>query len=328
MSSFTYLHRLPRELMDQVWDQALLQEVEDRYVLVHRVSMKVLPHKNSTKSAILAVDKERRAYALKFYDVRLDVWTFDRSMDYSRELDIYFRYPRGLEAYIQTGLVPIAMYKGIYGPIAQRKFIECWWESSLRWHLHESVYNQLKRSPANEPGSRLAGTVYLSSEFDKFALSDSIQVSQPTRAWNVDLCVHSFLRKHERRVLGSTRDLDEYTPRHMTVRIPKQAMERICRVVNTYFVNGPEPPHVCGHAVMQERQWKLGSFKGATQLYEANMKRIPNDGTSFQASQYLVEWKRTGPNVPLPFICACGEADAEETEEGPSVAVASPDELS
>lgn len=76
-----------------VWDQALLEEVEIRFVLVHRVSMKVLPHNNSTKSAILGVDKQRRAYALKFYDVKLDVWTFDTSTNYDYEFKRFLRYP-------------------------------------------------------------------------------------------------------------------------------------------------------------------------------------------------------------------------------------------
>lgn len=193
------------------------------------------------------------------------------------------------------------MFQGVYGPNARQRANECFWESRLRFEKHEQILNQIKRAPAHTPGSRMVGTVYLSSEFDKFTLSNNIQVRQPKlREWHVDLVIHNLLRKHERRVLRATRELNEYDSRHMTVRIPKQAMERIRRVVYTYFVNGPESEHVCQQAHMRERQWKLGSFKGANQLYTANMERIPDTTLSFEDSQRLIEWKRTRPDTALP----------------------------
>ncbi|KAK8009433.1 hypothetical protein PG991_011984 [Apiospora marii] len=327
MATLTCLHRLPQELKDMVWDQALLEEVESRFVLVHRASMKVVPHKNTTPSAILGVDRERRAYALKFYDLKLDVWTFETSTNYDRVFNNFLRYPHGLARYMQQGISPLRMAQGVYGPEARRIMNESFWQSHLRADLHETVITQLTKSPANTPGSLSKGTVYLSSQFDKFTLSNNIKIRQPLGAWNVDLCVYNFLRKHERRVLGATRNLNEYESHHMTVRIPKQAMERIRRVVHTYYINGPEPAHVYGQTRMRERQWKLGSFKGANQLYTANMKHIPADNLRFEESQRLVEWKRTGPTAALPFVCACGEEDSEDGNEGLGIEVATPDEL-
>ncbi|KAK8094968.1 hypothetical protein PG997_001653 [Apiospora hydei] len=90
MPTFTCFNKLPPELRHMVWNEALLEEVESRFVLVHRVSMKVLPHKKTNKSAILAANQESRGRALKFYDMQLEVWTFAPiEVDHKRELDLF-----------------------------------------------------------------------------------------------------------------------------------------------------------------------------------------------------------------------------------------------
>ncbi|KAK8076993.1 hypothetical protein PG996_003163 [Apiospora saccharicola] len=330
MAGFPKFLKMAQELQDHVWDQALLAEVESRFILVQRVSMKVLPHKNSTRSAILGVDRQVRAYALKFYDIKLDVWTFDASVDFGHEFDLFLRFPRGLEVEIQRGMDPRAMAHGAYGSEALRKFRECFWEYRFRDDLHQSVLSNLMRAPSRTLGSKKKGAVYLNSQLDKFTLSGNVQPIQPsTRIWNVDVCIETFMRRRERLIRGRTRGLNDYNPRHMTVRIPRQAMERIRKVVSTYLYNlhnGLEPEHVCGPAHMQERQWKLGSFRGANQLYTANMNRIPANNLKFEESQRLVEWKRTEPPAALPFICACADAEAEQNEKRSSIEVASPDD--
>ncbi|KAK7977094.1 hypothetical protein PG988_004584 [Apiospora saccharicola] len=314
MSSFTPFNGLAQELQDHILDQALLEEIENRFVLVHRVSMKVLPHKRTTRSAIMGVDKQRRAYALRwFYDVQLEVWTFPTSTDYSRAFDIFCRFPYGLEGPIQQGMTPLRMAQGVYGPAARNEFRECFWEYRLRGDLHQHILSQLQRAPSRVQGSVLKGKIYLSSQFDKFALSNNIEVRQPTYYWHVDLCINHFLRNHERHIRGVTRSPNDYNGRDMmSVRIPRRAMDRIRRVVSTYYFRGLEPEHL----------------PGANQLFTANMQRIPAASMSFQASQRLIEWKRTDPPAALPFVCACPEAEEEEeeSEEGSSIVVATPDD--
>ncbi|KAK8094967.1 hypothetical protein PG997_001652 [Apiospora hydei] len=217
------------------------------------------------------------------------------------------------------------MSKGVYGAEKLKAFNDRFWACSLRGRTHERIYNQLKKAPQHTQGSRLVGRIYLNSELDKFTLSDRIA----HMGWRVDLCLHSFLREHEHRVRGTTRDRNEYESPHMTVRIPKNALERIRRVVKTYWVTNPGMElHICKKVSRNHRHWKLGSFKGATELYSTNMTRIPAEGLSFEQSQKLIEWKRAGPNDARPFVCACGEAKvAQQGEEAPADGEASPDDL-
>ena len=52
MSTFIRFGHLPTELRFMIWEEALREEAESRYVLVHRTSMKVLPHKTSNRTAL------------------------------------------------------------------------------------------------------------------------------------------------------------------------------------------------------------------------------------------------------------------------------------
>ncbi|KAK8026183.1 hypothetical protein PG990_004006 [Apiospora arundinis] len=72
MAAFPLFKSLPPELRCKVWEEALREEVEARTVIVHRVTMRVMPHP-STRSMIMNVNQESRHYAMNiFFDVHLD----------------------------------------------------------------------------------------------------------------------------------------------------------------------------------------------------------------------------------------------------------------
>ncbi|KAK8038597.1 hypothetical protein PG993_007008 [Apiospora rasikravindrae] len=322
MSTFPMFKKFPPELRCMIWEEALREEVESRFVFVHRVSMKVLPHKNTNKNAIMATNQESRGRALRFYDIRLDVWTFapiNRGYTYAREIDLYCG-PRIMWPGVLTREEINALFtrQGVERPWALRSFNE----------IRGRVSNQLKQAPRHTPGSRLVGRIYLNSELDKFTLSDKIQVYRPDRNWPLGLVVHYFLKEHENRFRGAMGDRDKYVIRYMTVCLPKRALERIRRVIKTYWTDEPDEEHVCQTATKKDRDWKLGSFKGADQLYTLPMEEIPAEGFKIgEVAQNLIEWKRTGPNAPLPFVCACGDADLmEQNEQDAADEEANPDD--
>ncbi|KAK7911636.1 hypothetical protein PG985_014117 [Apiospora marii] len=75
MSTFPKFSSLAPELRHMIWDMALENEADNRIVLVHRLTLRVLPSK-SLISPIMAVDKESRERALTHYNVKLSISTF------------------------------------------------------------------------------------------------------------------------------------------------------------------------------------------------------------------------------------------------------------
>lgn len=74
MAPFPF-NRLPAELRLLIWDEVLLEESFNRIVLVIFPSKRIVPFKHLA-SPMLSVNREGRACAIKFYDVKLTVSHF------------------------------------------------------------------------------------------------------------------------------------------------------------------------------------------------------------------------------------------------------------
>ncbi|KAK7981162.1 hypothetical protein PG989_013619 [Apiospora arundinis] len=97
MAAFPLFKSLPPELRCKVWEEALREEVEARTVIVHRVTMIVMPHP-STRSMIMNVNQESRHYAMNiFFDVHLDVRMLSVDFDLATEIAAFARTPRGYD---------------------------------------------------------------------------------------------------------------------------------------------------------------------------------------------------------------------------------------
>lgn len=74
--------------------------------------------------------------------------------------------------------------------------------------------------------------------------------------------------------------LDQFQAMHMAECLPRDVQRRIRHVVNL----GPHPrlqtagpiQHFCGTSTFYDRDWKLGTFKGARYLYTGYMVTIPS----------------------------------------------------
>ncbi|KAK8113065.1 hypothetical protein PG984_013591 [Apiospora sp. TS-2023a] len=75
MTTFPQFTRLAPELRQMIWDSALENEAENRIVLVHRDSLRVVPSK-SLISPLKSVNKESRKRALEHYNVKIDIGIF------------------------------------------------------------------------------------------------------------------------------------------------------------------------------------------------------------------------------------------------------------
>ncbi|KAK8063787.1 hypothetical protein PG996_008439 [Apiospora saccharicola] len=75
MKTFPQFTRLAPELRQMIWDSALENEAENRIVLVHRASLRVVPSK-CLISPLKSANKESRERALKHYNVKMDIGVF------------------------------------------------------------------------------------------------------------------------------------------------------------------------------------------------------------------------------------------------------------
>ncbi|KAK8087420.1 hypothetical protein PG994_002394 [Apiospora phragmitis] len=164
MSSPASFSSLPLEIRQMIWKEALHEEIESRMVIVHRVTMRVMPH-TSTKSLVMNTNQESRNYALRyFYDVKLDVWTLAVNFNPHTEVVEYGKTPLG-QRHEWLGL------------------LEATAQPSPRITLRCRLVASSSAAPASNPGcssdedmegspeTQRKGAIYLSSQHDRFALA-------------------------------------------------------------------------------------------------------------------------------------------------------------
>ncbi|KAK7921566.1 hypothetical protein PG985_009588 [Apiospora marii] len=343
--SFPQFAKLPPELRHMVWDEALREEIGSRLILVHRTTMRVIPHKG-TQSLVMNANRESRYYArLMYYDVKLDVWTVKVDLDVENEVYEYDRKPAG--QHYTAGLLPMGVYSGLYGELRRAQFTASLWLNQLRPKIQSSINQLLNTHSARkldeEEGSQQEGCIFVSSQHDRFALARTTRTSDATSwgAWSVDMCVRAFMRDYvcrdmrqaiqdRTRLMQGAQEanddqdqdaspvdyLDQFQATHMAERLPRAVQRRIRHVVNL----GPHPrlqttgpvQHICGPSTLYARDWKLGTFKGARYLYTGYMLTIPSS-MDLLGPNRLVEWTKTeGENGRLGFSCVCETEDDED----------------
>ncbi|KAK7963875.1 hypothetical protein PG988_010849 [Apiospora saccharicola] len=149
MATFDPFTRLVPELQLMVWKEALNNEAQARVVLVHRDSLRVIPSKR-LMSQLMQVNHQARDLALRYYDIKLDVFkpTLARPI-----MDPQTWYWRG---------------DGFYANRGENTPED--WEKYVR---HETHQDALERLTANEDDihTKPKGCIYLSSDIDTFSLS-------------------------------------------------------------------------------------------------------------------------------------------------------------
>lgn len=283
-----------------IWQLALEEEAESRMIVVHRSTMRVLPHK-SAKHRVMNVNRDSRAYALRlFYDFQVDVSTLEVEFDLIEEMALY---GQALDIYSDSTVMNA--YRDVGGIILKQ----------LRTHQN------------GEP----KGTIYLSSQHDRFALASTkkdtdipwniLRIDMVQRAFVPDAIVTDICTAENDGPDRESRDLllinaaefgTGFFSKYMGAKLPNDAVKRIRRVVHLHA--GPQPTggphHTCGPtATLRPRHWKLGTFKGAQQLYTAQLASISSP-TSLRI-YHLLEWRKTEAAGPVSFACTCQE-EAED----------------
>ncbi|KAK6824630.1 hypothetical protein PG987_012124 [Apiospora arundinis] len=278
-STFTRFGSLSPEIRCMIWEEALHDEAGSRYVFVHRTSLKVLPHKPSTRSAIKEATREARDCALKFYDIHLDVWTFAPSVDYDRDIQLFLDgMPWLRQLYYQH---PMDMWRGLHGEDKRSQIASIFWQSTFRESMRDLIEHHLKTPPHQTANSQQAGRIFVSSKHDNFVMSSNIVIPQLVREFSIDLCTLLFLRPHHDHFFRVDNRDNWYDSQHMTVEIPSKAFQQIRPVVATPCSCDPDNPHRCGPFPWNTKQWKLGTFKRVEQLYRAVFDNAPTRGLGF-----------------------------------------------
>ncbi|KAK8133468.1 hypothetical protein PG984_005480 [Apiospora sp. TS-2023a] len=313
MSSFDCFQRLAPELRQMIWDHALHEEAESRLVIVHRPTMRVIPHP-SLEMKVMNANQESREYAQNhFYKAKVKVRTLvPVVLSIPNEIASFASTPAAQDPWYNQKCL-MGIYSGLYGQRLQAEFRFDFWHSHLVPKLREHVTKLLETpgrqmmAVAGDSRSGIKkGTLFLSPEHDRFAIC------------------HDYADVHKnlaRVVLGLQQPLftpenpeDQLLARHIADRLPKRVLQKIRRVVSLHA--GPEAgdrlTHVCGEHLMRSREWKLRSFKGAHQLYTAHMLAVPNDMSHSQGFQNLLEWERVDVNGAVTFKCMCEGQRAEQ----------------
>lgn len=281
--------RLPPELRQMIWQIALEEETESRTIIVHRPTMRVLPHKTA-RNLVMNVNQESRSYALRlFYDFQVDIRTLEVDFSLIDDMVLY--------GYDQDSL---GAFRGIGGDVLE-----------------------LLRAPAGT--SQPKGTIFLHSQRDRFALASTNKDTDILwRILRVDMCQRAFIPnyiisdicmaldanpRHKSRnfVLNPAKFGNDFFSRYMGGKLPNKAVKRIRRVVHLHA----EPlTHTCGTAAkLRARDWKLGTFKGAQQLCTTRLDYIasPTD----LGMRNLLEWSKTKADGHVSFGCTCQNAKAQ-----------------
>lgn len=306
MSSFPRFNRFPPEIRHHIWEDALHTEAEDRYVLVHRSSLKVIPHKRSTRSAVMVTNREARYCALRFYDIKLDVWTIEMDFDYDAEFREHSKaFPLHYSPLLsRLGNDPMAYWQGRHGKEIRKRFASRFWSRHMKGKVLETIESRFKRPAQLNVGNKRVGCVFLSSQFDKFTLSSTnFNFLKP------DVCIDTILQREENKVYHKAQN--RHRIRHTTIKIPSRALQQIRCVVDAFYSYDKNNNHKCGGSHWASKQWRLRIFKNADQLYRAALNVIPAKPLRFEPSQGLVQWKRTEPGSQHKFICTCSDQNEE-----------------
>lgn len=327
--SFTKFPELAPELRLKIWDAALRQEIEDRLIIVHCHTMRVIPH-TSTRSQVMRVNQESRHHARTFYyDVKLKVWTADVSvMNIPTEIVEFGKTSLGWSYHGDTH--PRSINKGLLGGHKRLPIAADMWLHQLRRELQISV-NRMLDTPFRRPGQgrpRRQGWVFVSSQHDRFALAGPTHTDNPS--WDdhaIDLCEKAFLRDY---ICGPTREVmqestsppstsapqdygvaDYFQARHMADPLTQPVQMRIRHVVylrDQYrLATSGAIRHVCGPSTptLNAGNWDLDAFKGARFLYTGYMDTIPSSKNLLGPNK-LVEWKKSEMDTGrLVFTCLC-----------------------
>ncbi|KAK7921568.1 hypothetical protein PG985_009590 [Apiospora marii] len=343
MSTFHCFERLAPELRQMIWDLALREETESRLVIVHRPTMRVMPHP-SLKMTVMNACPESREYAQEhFYKVKLDVRTLvPATLSIPYELAAFVSKPAAQRPWY-IGRDFMGIYSGDFGQWIQAEFRYYFWLFQLAPKFREDVA-KLLRTPG--PGMAVAGdarsgickgTIFLSPEHDLFALGQTFHLRTGTRPnpWGIDLCERAFLRDQRHLDYAQAQDQferivlerpspapftawnpnTEFLARHIADKLPRSVRQKIRRLVNlhTNHTAGSPLRHIHEEQPMRARDWDLRAFKGAHQLYTAQMVAVPSDGS--QGYQNLLEWKLVeDANGSVTFKCICDKGDGQNSQ--------------
>ncbi|KAK7921565.1 hypothetical protein PG985_009587 [Apiospora marii] len=291
---------LPPELSGMIWQLALEEEAESRMIVVHRSTMRVLPHRTA-ENRVMNVNQDSRSYALRlFYDFQVDVRTFEADFSLIDDMALY-----GEAENIFRDRTVMKAYRGVGG----------------------DVLKLLRTGHSGE----LKGVIYFNSQRDRFALASTKKDTDiPWRILGVDMCQRAFVpnsiisdicmamdadRRQDSRNfnVNPANFTNDFFNRHIGGKLPNKAIKRIRRVVHLHA--GPQPTgwstHACGPAAtLRSRDWKLGTFKGAQQLYTAQLAYIAS--STNLGIRNLLEWRKTEADGHLGFACTCQEAEGQD----------------
>lgn len=171
---------LPPELRQEIYRLALREEAASRMVIVHRKTMRVMPHK-STKARVMNINRESRAYAQRyFYDIKLDVWTLAVDCDAAAELKKFGDTTSGRREFVYQH----------HSEDARSILTTCFWNQHLQPTFHSRLVGLMQVSTKNMEGradTERRGAVYVSSKHDLFALTNKSFTERggPWSAWKV-----------------------------------------------------------------------------------------------------------------------------------------------
>ncbi|KAK8038596.1 hypothetical protein PG993_007007 [Apiospora rasikravindrae] len=343
MSSFNCFQQLFPELRQMIWHEALNEEVESRMIIVHRSSMRVMPHK-STQSIVMNATRESRYYAKRlFFDVHLKVRNIHVNYDIAAEIMEYGNNVYGWRT--GGGRKTLEMVRGEHGEPLRAWFASGFWRDHVLPKMGAYVTKLLDTAPQHMDrlgygrSGKLTGTIFLSSRRDRFALtSTNKSVGMPWDLVNVEICTRAILRdqmykgycqavEDSMRLNFNRANYDsgrpdnwknEFWSRHMAGRLPPDVVRRIRRVVHLHSstLEMGSWPHTCGEdSALHDGDWKLGSFTSAKELYTARLPVILN--TADLGARNLLEWDKTArEDGTMSFTCMCnsGEGDEEDVE--------------
>ncbi|KAK8076995.1 hypothetical protein PG996_003165 [Apiospora saccharicola] len=291
---------LPPELRQMIWKEALEEEVDSRIIVVHRSTMRVLPHPSSW-NRVMHVNQESRAYALRlFYDFKVELRPFEVDFSLIDEMALY-----GEAENIFRDRNIMKPYRAVGSDVLKQ----------LRRPIRRSI----------EP----TGTIYMHSQRDRFALASTKKdMEMPWRIMRIDMIERAFVpdgvisdlctgmdadRSRDYNVNLSRIGSSNFFSTRMGGKLPGKAVKRIRRVVHLHAGNQRE--HTCGtNDKLCARNWKLGTFKGAQELSTARLDYI--DCPTDLGVRKLLGWSKTEANGRVSFACTCQNGDAQDGAQG------------
>ncbi|KAK7947815.1 uncharacterized protein PG986_008701 [Apiospora aurea] len=341
MSSFPCFERLPLELRQMIWHEALNQEVDSRMIIVHRNSMRVMPHP-SNKSVVMNTTRASRRYATKlFFDVHLKVRNLHVDYDAAAEIMKYGDTIYGWRA--AGGRDALEVARGHHGEPKRARFAHRFWRDHVLPKIGNDVDKLLQTAPNKMDrvgygrSGRVTGTIFLSSKRDRFALTSTKKCrDMPWDLVHIEICARAIIRDQiyhgYSQVLQDNNGLNfnspnytvprpenwesEFVSRNMTGLLPKKIVRRIRWVVHLRTIpQETSRAHTCGASShLGARDWKLGSFKNAQELYTADLTVILSSDDL--GARNVLKWKKNvREGGSLSFTCMCSHGQEDDGED-------------